>query len=84
MRPDFGCGIHDFIFAVIDTATLTLIENNVREALVIWEPRIEVTKVEISSVDIHIGKLLISVDYQVRKTNNRFNLVYPFYLNESG
>lgn len=82
MRPDFGCGIHDLIFTPINTATITLVENSVREALTIWEPRIELIKVEASSEKSEEGKMLISIDYRVRTTNNRFNLVYPFYIKE--
>ena len=82
MRPDFGCGIHDFVFAPINTATVNLVENAVREALTLWEPRIELTKVEVSTEQADEGKLIVSIDYRVRMTNNRFNLVYPFYLKE--
>jgi hypothetical protein len=82
MRPDFGCGIHDLIFAPINTTTVNLVENTVREALTLWEPRIELIKVEVSTERSAEGKLLVSIDYRVRVTNNRFNLVYPFYLKE--
>jgi len=82
MRPDFGCGIHDFVFSVMNTATTTLISNSVKEALTLFEPRIQVTKVDVSSEAIAEGKLMIDVEYRVRSTNNRFNLVYPFYLSE--
>jgi phage baseplate assembly protein W len=82
MRPDFGCGIHEFVFSVMNTATITLISNSVKEALTIFEPRIQVTRVEVSSETISEGKLMIEVEYRVRTTNNRFNLVYPFYLSE--
>ncbi|MCD4775055.1 MAG: GPW/gp25 family protein [Candidatus Aegiribacteria sp.] len=82
MRPDFGCGIHDLVFTPINTATITLVENSVREALTIWEPRIELVKVEASSEKSEEGKILVSIDYRVRTTNNRFNLVYPFYIKE--
>lgn len=82
MRPDFGCGIHDFVFAPINTATVNLVENAVQEALTLWEPRIELTKVEVSTEQADEGKLIVSIDYRVRTTNNRFNLVYPFYLKE--
>ncbi len=82
MRPDFGCGIHDLVFTPINTATITLVENSVREALTIWEPRIELIKVEASSEKSEEGKMLVSIDYRVRTTNNRFNLVYPFYIKE--
>ena len=82
MRPDFGCGIHDLVFAPINTTTISTVENNVREGLLRWEPRIELTKVVASSDQASEGKLLVSIDYRVRITNNRFNLVYPFYLKE--
>ncbi len=82
MRPDFGCGIHDFVFASVNTSTITLIEKTVIEALVKWEPRIEIMSINVSTEEIDNGKLLINIDYRVRSTNNRFNLVYPFYLKE--
>lgn len=82
MRPDFGCGIYDFVFDLINISTIGMIETSVREALILWEPRIEVNKVNISTKKAEEGKLLISIDYRVRSTNNEFNLVYPFYLGE--
>ena len=82
MRQDFGCGIYDFVFAPINTATIGMIEASVREALTLWEPRIEVINVNVSADKAEEGKLLISIDYRVRNTNNEFNLVYPFYLKE--
>ncbi len=83
MRPDFGCGIYDYVFSPINTATLTLIERSVREAITEWEPRVEIEKIEVSTEEADQGRLLISIDYRVRRTNNRFNLVYPFYLKEA-
>jgi phage baseplate assembly protein W len=82
MRPDFGCGAHDLVFASMNKATLGLIETSVREALTTWERRIDLLKIEISTEDAANGKLLIGIDYRVRETNNDFNLVYPFYLTE--
>lgn len=81
MRPDFGCGIHEYVFCSMDIVNLHLIENAVREALIMWEPRIKVISVKTES-EADEGKLLIAIDYQVRTTNTRFNLVYPFYLKE--
>jgi uncharacterized protein len=83
MRPEFGCGIHQRVFAVIDTTTLGSVENEVKEALILWEPRIEVLKVTASSREASQGRLLVEIEYRVRSTNTRFNLVYPFYLKES-
>jgi uncharacterized protein len=82
MRPEFGCGIHDFVFAVVNTTVLNLAESSIREALIMWEPRIQLERVKASAEQISRGKLLIHIDYTVRTTNNRFNLVYPFYLTE--
>jgi len=79
MRPDFGCGIHNLVFAVNDAATTGQVVHEVRHALVQWEPRIDVLNV---IIDVrHRGEvLLITIHYRVRSTNNFFNLVYPFYL----
>jgi phage baseplate assembly protein W len=84
MRPNFGCGIHDLVFEVINTTTLAEIENNVRQALATFEPRIDVVKVSALSTGVTDGKLRISLDYQIRGTNNLLNLVYPFYVRERG
>src|SRR5215471_6348319 len=78
MHPDFGCGIHDLVFAVNDSATIAELKQAVRRALVRWEPRVDVLDVRVEVK--HRGEvLLINVHYQVRSTNNFFNLVYPFY-----
>lgn len=82
MRPDFGCGINEFVFESINAATLRGIKSSVWEALTLWEPRIVLTDVIISTEEIDLGKLTISIDYKVISTNNQFNLVYPFYLKE--
>jgi hypothetical protein len=80
MRPDFGCGIHDYAFTTVDQSTLTMVETSVHDALREWEPRIEVLSVDVSTAELDVGRLLIEVTYRVRETNNEFNLVYPFYL----
>jgi uncharacterized protein len=84
MRPDFGCGIHDLVFEVINTTTLAEIEVRVEEALATFEPRIDVTKVSALSGNGVDGQLRISMDYVIRGTNNQLNLVYPFYIKERG
>jgi phage baseplate assembly protein W len=82
MHPDFGCGIHELVFAPINMTTITQVKNNVREALVKYEPRIDLLRVEVSSERSDEGQLLVSIDYVVRATNTRFNMVYPFYMKE--
>lgn len=82
MRPEFGCGIYDLIFEVNSASTAGEVAQAVREALLLFEPRIDVLEVEVQSQSG--GEvLLISIDYEVRATNNVFNLVYPFYLERS-
>ncbi|MFA5267460.1 MAG: GPW/gp25 family protein [Methanoregula sp.] len=82
MRPTFGCGIYSYVYAVLNATNLALIEHAAREALEIWEPRIEVLAVKTDTSAASAGKLIISVDYRVRSSNTRYNLVYPFYLLE--
>lgn len=82
MRPQFGCGIHDYQFEAISTSVLGLMESSVRDALIRWEPRIELVSVRALTEQIAEGKIIISVEYRVRTTNNQFNLVWPFYLTE--
>ncbi|MEG3936189.1 GPW/gp25 family protein [Microcoleus sp. T3_B1] len=80
MRPDFGCGIHDLVFANNSPGTIGQVINEVRQALIDWEPRIDLLEVDANPDEAQPNRLLILINYQVRTTNNRFNLVYPFYL----
>lgn len=80
MHPDFGCGIHDLVFAPNNTGTAGLARFYVEDALVRWEPRIDVEEVEVQADPAQPELLLISVSYRVRTTDSRYNLVYPFYL----
>jgi phage baseplate assembly protein W len=82
MRPDFGCGIYDMVFEVNSSTTASQAAEEVRDALLSFEPRIDVLNIEVSPGDD--GEVLyISIDYQIRATNTVFNLVYPFYLEGS-
>lgn len=80
MRPDFGCGLHELVFALDSADTLAHAAELVRDALTRWEPRIDLLDVAASTDEAEPALLLIEIDYRVRSTNNRFNLVYPFYL----
>jgi uncharacterized protein len=79
MRPEFGCGIHDYVFAPADGATAGRIAYEVRAALERWEPRIEVADVVIAFDTVEEGVLYIDIRYVVRSTNDARNLVFPFY-----
>jgi len=82
MRPDFGCGIHDLVFQPNTAALRGSVQVRVRESLVKWEPRIDVTDVRVETDPRAAHHLIVRIDYRVRANNALFNLVYPFFLNE--
>ncbi|MDX2152663.1 MAG: GPW/gp25 family protein [Bryobacteraceae bacterium] len=84
MRPAFGAGLRDFVFEPLSVGTLERLRTRVRESLIDWEPRIDVLNVSVESDPTPgaVGLVRILVDYRVRATNARRNLVYPFYLEE--
>ena len=84
MRPNFGCGIHDLVFEAVDTTTLQRIRSEVEEALRRFEARIDVLEVIVDEDATSEGKLLIELEYRVRRTNQLGNLVFPFYYREGG
>lgn len=81
-NPEFGCGVHDYLFGTMDFTSLKEMERSVEEALILWEPRIRDIDVEVELEEADLGRLLIKIGYVVRNTNNPFNLVFPFYINE--
>lgn len=83
MRPAFGCRIHDYMFEALNYTVIVSMEAAVREALLVWEPRITDIEVKADAARADRGIVDIHISYLVRQTNNPFNLVYPFYLNES-
>jgi len=80
MRPEFGCGVHDFVFDSIDASTIGKMEEAIRDALDHWEPRIVVDAVEFDLSGVDEGRLMIDIGYRIRVTNTIRNLVYPFYV----
>jgi phage baseplate assembly protein W len=80
MRPEFGCGVHDFVFDSIDASTVGRMELAIRDALDRWEPRVFVETVEFNLDYVGEGRLIIDIGYRVRATNTMRNLVYPFYV----
>ncbi len=82
MRPEFGCGIHNLVFQPNDAALRSMVQIQVREALMRYEPRIDVLDVRVETQPEARNYLLIRIDYRVRTTNSLFNLVYPFFINE--
>jgi phage baseplate assembly protein W len=80
MRPQFGCTIWDQMFDPINANTLGRMAQGVRDALAQWEPRVEVDDVVVSDDPLNDGRVLIDITYIVKTTNDRRNLVYPFYV----
>ena len=80
MRPTFGCGIHDYVFAPNDPTTAARVSHEIREALIEWEPRAEVESIKVAPEPEIENRLVIDLEYTVRSTNNVFNLVFPFFL----
>lgn len=84
MRPTFGAGLHDYVFRPNDVATRGALALRVRDALLEWEPRIDVLDVR-AEQDIDVPQqVIIRIDYRIRSTNALYNLVYPFSLSEAG
>lgn len=81
MRPDFGAGLKSFVFGPVNQTTMRQVQTRVQDALIKWEPRIDVEQVKVT-VDSGRNTLLVAVTYRVRVTNTLHNLVYPFYLEE--
>jgi len=83
MRPEFGCGIHDLVFGVINTALVTQIKHHVKTSLRDYEARVDLLGVEVDTSQSIDGRLNISIDYQIRSTNQSGNYVFPFYFKEA-
>ena len=82
MEPKFGCNMEELLFESLNTTTKTLIIDKIRTAILYFEPRIDIEKIEIDPQNELSGELLIEIEYTVRATNSRFNFVFPFYKNE--
>jgi phage baseplate assembly protein W len=78
MRPEFGCDIHDLVFAEANSTTFSLLRYYVEEALAFWEPRITLREVEVSASPDE-GRVDLLINYEVRATKDLRSLVYPFF-----
>lgn len=80
-RYDYGCPIRKYVFETMDATTKTLIREEIEKSVILFEPRITLNAVTLD-LDQKEGVMRINLDYTVRQTNRRSNMVYPFYLNE--
>ncbi|MDD3038141.1 GPW/gp25 family protein [Bacteroides sp.] len=78
---DYGCPIRKYVFEVMDTTTQTLIREEIEKSIILFEPRITLNAVALEFNQTE-GIMRILLDYTIRQTNRRSNMVYPFYLNE--
>ncbi|BDS13991.1 GPW/gp25 family protein [Aureispira anguillae] len=82
MNPSYGCDLHSMVFSSISTSTKTRIEDLIATAILYYEPRINLVSIVIDDKDQLEGKLDINITYDIKGTNSRKNMVYPFYLTE--
>ncbi len=83
MQPAFGCGIKVQVFETISETTITFLKDAIQRAVLYFEPRIDLDRIDIDEQDAMEGVLYIDLHYVVRTTNSRSNLVYPFYFREA-
>lgn len=81
-QPKYGLDMHEILFDPVSTTMRTLLEERVKIGILIYEPRIEPLDIKVTSPDADAGVLQIELDYRVRATNSRYNLVYPFYASD--
>ncbi len=82
MLPQFGCGIQEFAFEIMEPSILLQMQMEIQNALIIWEPRITDIQVQVETDPEREGRLNIFISYVVRSTNSPYNLVYPYYIHE--
>lgn len=76
----YGLGLRDWLFKPLGTTEVSLLKEQITLGILVHEPRIEILRLNIDTTRISEGQLIISLDYKIRATNSRYNLVYPFYL----
>ena len=79
MQIEYGLDPHELLFDPASTTTREFLKDRIKTAILIQEPRIRLLSIELGSPDPHGGSLQISLEYEVRGTNSRYNFVYPFY-----
>jgi phage baseplate assembly protein W len=82
MQPGFGCNLDVMLFEPITTTLIAYIKDMIETAILYFEPRIELDAVQINTLQVGEGLVLIELQYTILSTNSRYNLVYPFYLEE--
>ena len=82
MQPDFGCNLDIMLFEPITTTLVAFVKDMIETSILYFEPRIDLDFVDINTLQVTEGLILIQLHYTVLSTNSRYNLVYPYYLEE--
>jgi phage baseplate assembly protein W len=82
MRPTFGCRAHELIFEPRSPTTISLLQEYVHEALRVWEPRVEIIQVNVTSDDSFGSTLIAEIEYEIKATHDARSIVYPFFIEE--
>ena len=83
MNPLFGCNLIGKVFEAMNSTEIHQIINTVEKSILLYEPRIDVTDIYMDIEDAFEGKFLIHIEYVIRSTNSRRNIVFPFYQKEA-
>jgi len=83
MQPAYGCGVRSLVFEEVSEHLMTEIKDMLRRSIMFFEPRVELLEVKTLVADALGGRLQIEIDYRVRSTNTRHNMVYPLYLHQA-
>lgn len=82
MLPQYGCNLEELLFQPLDLTLITYVKDLIKTAILYHEPRIDLTGIQINTDNAVEGTLLINLDYIIRQTNSRGNMVFPFYKEE--
>lgn len=82
MLPNYGCNLEELVFESLNRTVITYTKDLIKTAILYHESRIDVIEIDISETDPLEGKLIVSIDYRIRATNSRTNVVFPFYKQE--
>lgn len=82
MQPTYGCGLRDLVFDKVTQSAMAELKDTIERAIVFFEPRIDLNSITFDADEQYNGLLKINIDYTIRETNSRSNMVYPFYFEE--
>ena len=77
-NEEFGSRIEEILEEPDDTVSRTLLREFIREALRKWEKRIVVKDI-ITLPPKYLGRIDVSITYQIRNTKIEETIIYPFY-----